>query len=497
MPKTPASPSALARLWRRLYDRLGPFLWPNWLAMLGTAVSLACGALILAALIINLIAAALNQPLNPYFGLIAFMVLPGFFTLGAVLIVAGNVSHRRRLRRRPAAAGEPAFDPSAIGRRAILLGGATLASLVVLAAFSYQAYHYTDSTHFCSDVCHTVMEPEATAYQRSPHARVPCVSCHIGPGASWFVRAKLSGLRQVWAVATNSYATPIPTPVENLRPAQQTCEICHWPAKFHGSKLRVHLHFEPDRDNTPSTTALVVKVGGPERAAGPAHGVHWHVDPQHQVRYRHLDRERQDIVEVVQRTAAGELRYLRQDADPADTTGHWRTMDCVDCHNRPTHIYELPHEAVEAALAAGQLDRSVPWLRREAPRVLKEIEPGARTADRLAARLVEIYRAEHPGDLPALQGALPAAAPVLADILERNVFPKMKVTWGTYRSNLSHFDLDGEMSAGGCFRCHDENHATADGRAISQDCETCHTLLAEKERDPAALPAYVADIVGR
>jgi hypothetical protein len=71
------------------------------------------------------------------------------------------------------------------------------------------------------------MEPEYTAYQFSPHAKVGCVQCHIGSGADWFVRSKISGSYQLYAVAFKKYPTPIPTPIGNLRPAQETCEQCH------------------------------------------------------------------------------------------------------------------------------------------------------------------------------------------------------------------------------------------------------------------------------
>lgn len=501
-PSAPTPRPGPAR-WRRVTAWLGPNLWPNALALTGSAVALACAALICAVLVMNLAAVAFDQDLNPYVDLIGFVVLPGFFTLGVLMILAGRWQHRRRLRQGEfaAAARSDQAAEAAMGRRAVLLGGTTFASLVILGVFSYEAYHFTDSPRFCTDICHTVMQPEATAYRDSPHARVACVSCHIGPGASWFVRAKLSGLRQVWATATDSYTRPIPTPVENLRPAQDTCEICHWPAKFTGSRLVVRRHFEPDRDNSPSVSALIMKIGGPAQGQVPAHGIHWHVDPANQVRYRHTDRERREIVEVVQRTPEGEVRYLKEGADPADTTGHWRVMDCLDCHNRPTHIFETPAGAVETAMAQGRLDARLPWLRRAAERVLLEVEPDARdravTTRRVAERLEAIYLEEHAEDLAALRAGLAAAAAGLTDILARNVFPAMEVTWGTYPSHLSHFDQAGDLSDGGCFRCHDEMHASPDGRVISQDCETCHAVISERERDPARMPDYLDAFVAR
>jgi hypothetical protein len=358
----------------------------------------------------------------------------------------------------------------------------TFTILIGLGLFSFEAYHYTDSNQFCSYVCHEVMAPEATAHATSPHANVICVDCHIGPGTSWFVRAKLSGMRQVIAVLTDDFSRPIPTPVENLRPARETCEVCHWPARFHGSQLVAHPRFDTDRENTLQTTALVLHVGGPEthHKGSAASGIHWHVDPGNQVRYRHTDRGRQDIVEVIQTTSEGELRYLR-DADADTSEGEWRTMDCLDCHNRPTHIYDLPHRAMDTALAVGSLDPTVPWLRKEGERVLREVEPNGDTAALIAEHLRNIYRENHPEDLAALEAQIAPTAAELARILERNVWPAMKITWGTYTSNISHFDNEGEISEGGCFRCHDGGMTTADGAEINSDCDACHALLAVEE----------------
>lgn len=464
-----------------------PIFWSNWISAAGSVLVVTVGLLLVAMLLLNVANTTLGRHTNPYVDLITFMMLPAFGILGFVLIVIGNLIRRRREKSGRAPLGAPQLGGTVLVRKVAIVAVVGLLCLVAFGTFSYEAYHFTDSNRFCAEVCHTVMTPEATAYERSPHANVPCVSCHIGPGASWFVRAKLSGLRQVVAVATDSYARPIPSPVENLRPARETCEVCHWPSKFHGARLAVQQHYEEDRENTPTVTANLLYVGGPEGERGRSSGIHWHVDPGNEIRYRHLDDKRQEIVEVVLTTPEGEVRYLRDSDAPADE-GHWRTMDCVDCHNRPTHIYEEPRRAVDEALAAGRLDPSVPWLKREAVRVLKEVQPDGDTAATLAARLRAVYAADHPDDLSALEASLDQAAVELAAILERNVYPEMKIVWGTYRSNLGHFDLDGEMDEGGCFRCHDDELEAANGRYIAQDCDLCHNLLAEREADWEGLP---------
>ncbi len=487
------SRSALAR-W---FARRVPFFYANWITTLGSLLAIVSVALLLGALVLNVYNVLLERPTSPYVGMVTFMLLPAILVGGVALILVGAAVQRRRRAR-----GEVRTVAIEIGgpeflRKVLLVGFLAVLGLIMSASFGYEAYHYTESTEFCMKVCHVVMEPEGVAYERSPHANVACVKCHIGPGADWFVKAKLSGLRQVVAVMRNSYQRPIPAPVENLRPARETCEACHWPEQFKGSKLVVREHVESDRDNTPSVTSLVIKVGGNPQPGARATGVHWHVDRGNEVRYRALDDRRNDIVEVVQKTPDGEVRYLRDGADPADTAGEWRVMDCIDCHNRPTHIYELPGGALDRAFTDGLLDRGVPWLRAAAERALFDVTPGGDTAGRIAAYLDSLYAADHPDDLAAMQAQRGAAADVLATILARNVFPRMNVTWGSYPSNLGHVDLHGEIDESGCFRCHDDSHLSEDGRAISQDCDACHSLLTERETDPAALPDFVSSVLTR
>jgi hypothetical protein len=470
-----------------------PFFWHNWISATGSVLVVTSSFLLLLLFGLYVYNLLLARKSNPYVDLVAFLVLPGFLALGILLLFIGNAVHRSRERKHGPQPSSVQVGGMALVRKAAVVSVVAFVFLLGISLFSYEAYHFTDSVEFCAHVCHTVMEPESTTYFESPHANVPCVSCHIGAGASWYVRAKISGIRQVFAVLTDSYHRPIPSPVENLRPARETCEVCHWPSKFHGSKLVVRKHYEPDRDNTETVTANVLHVGGPDSPGGGAVGIHWHVDRANQVRYRHVDGERQDIVEVVQRTAAGEIRYLRDGADPDTTVGTWRVMDCLDCHNRPTHRFDLPEAAVDLAFANGRLDVAVPFLRRESVRVLREVVPAEDSAALVAQRLTAIYQADHPAELPALTEVLGETADELARILDRNVFPAMDIDWGTYTTNLSHFDPDGDLGNGGCFRCHDDEHVSEAGEVIEQDCETCHALLAWQEESWAGLSGVGAD----
>ncbi len=478
--------------WPWFRQRL-PLFWHNWVCALGSLLTITATALLLLYLLLFLFNLVVDRAGNPYLDLVAFMVLPGFLVMGGGLLLAGNVIHRNRVRRGVPVNAATVEGGDALIKKALLVAGLAFVVMLGVGGFSYEAYHYTDSNTFCATVCHEVMAPEAAAYERSPHSRVKCVACHIGPGAEWYVQAKISGIRQVIAVMTDDYSKPIASPVENLRPARETCEVCHQPDKFHGSRIMMSKHYLPDADNTETVTAKVMHIGGPGTRGGSARGIHWHVDPRNQVRYRHTDRQRQDIVEVVLKTADGEVRFLKdgaqENSDQESGEGEWRVMDCLDCHNRPTHQFELPGPALDEAFAAGLLDRGVPWLRKVALQVLQDVTPGVRTRQDLAAAMGEIYRSEHPQAWPAAQEVLDPTARELAAILERNVFPQMNIQWGTYPSNLSHFDGEDELGTGGCFRCHDEEHTTADGRTIAQDCDLCHEILAYQEEGWAGLEA--------
>ena len=170
-------------------------------------------------------------------------------------------------------------------------------------------------------------------------------------------------------------------------------------------------------------------------------------------------------------------------------------MDCIDCHNRPTHIFETPAGALDRAFTDGLLDRKVPWLRDATEKALFAVTPGAHTAEHAAAFLDSLYTADHPDALAAMRAESDSTAAQVAAILERNVFPQMNVTWGTYGTNLGHMDLNGEIDMIGCFRCHDDGHSSEDGRTISQDCDACHELLTERETDRSALPDFVSAVL--
>ena len=421
---------------------------------------------------------------NPYVGIIAYLILPGIFFLGLILIPLGMIlKHRRESRQGQLPEKYPDLDFNRPELRRVFSFIALVTTIngIVLTHASYRGVEYMDSVPFCGQTCHSVMQPEFTAYQNSPHARVDCVKCHIGPGASWFVRSKLSGVRQIFAVTFRTYSRPIATPIENLRPARETCEVCHWPSKFSGSKLVIRSRFADDEKNTATKTVLLMKIGGGIAQGVGIHSVH--LDLAREITYRAADHERQQIPWVRYVSSGGVAReYAAKDWDNDLKKGELRVMDCMDCHNRPTHTFEVPKEAVDQAFASGQLDASLPFLKKKAVELLQQSYPSqAAAADGLARSLTAYYKEQYPAIADQKSESIRLAAQTIQDIYRRNVFPEMKVKWGTYPNNLGH------MNFPGCFRCHDGNHTSKEGKTITQDCNTCHALLAMEEPNPKIL----------
>jgi hypothetical protein len=428
------------------------------------------------------------RTVHPYGGIILYLVLPAIFVLGLVLMPLGLLLRRRRLRAR----GDlptvyPVIDlrHRLLSRGLGLVAGLTVLNVTILSAASYQGVKYMDSTQFCGLTCHSVMAPEYSAYLDSPHSRVACAECHIGPGANWFVRSKLSGTRQVFAVSLKTYSRPIPSPVKHLRPARETCEHCHWPQQFHGDKVVVRTKYSEDEKNTPLSTVLVLKIGG--RAGNSRKGIHGrHLDTTERISYLTTDERRQVIPHVTYVDDSGStVEYVSE--DPKVTReqlarAERRTMDCMDCHNRPSHTFELPDRALDRALAEGRVSPELPYIKKKGVELLRVEYPDRATADRrLGDDLTEYYRASYPDVLRKNRGAVEQAAAELRAIYGKNVFPNMKVGWGTYPNNIGHENFIG------CFRCHDDNHKSASGATITQDCEACHTLLAQEEENPKIL----------
>jgi hypothetical protein len=451
--------------------------------LLRNPVSLAGVALALVSLgnvfLFSLIGLIAERP-KPYIGILAYMVAPGFLICGLLLIVVGVWRAHRKI------GGEapeyPRIDLNDPSQRSAVMSFGTfvLAFVMISGVGSYKAYEFTDSVQFCGQTCHTVMHPEFTAYQLSPHARVACVECHVGSGATWYVKSKLSGTRQVFAATFNTFPRPIPTPVHNLRPAQETCEQCHWPRKFYGAQLKVFLHYASDEQNTPRQIRMLIKTGGGNPTTGTPEGIHWHMNIANEITYIASDEKRQVIPYIHVKDMYGhETEYYAQGSkltkeQIANSPKH--RMDCVDCHNRPTHVYTPPDEAVDESLSAGRIDRSLPYVKQQA---VAALVASYATTDKamqgIAQALQAFYESKYSDLSRTKQASVRNAVQEVQQIYRRTTFPEMKVDWQTHPNNLGHFYFNG------CFRCHDEQHVSTDGKILTKDCNTCHTVLGQEE----------------
>ena len=455
---------------------------PGWFLLTRHWVSLLGVALIVTAAISSLFLAP--QELrghvgNPYSGIL-LLILPAVLLSGLALVPLGVYLSKREIRRDLA---QGAFDRKAATRRVItFLGMTTLFNVLLGTQLTYRAVKHMETPQFCGATCHT-MKPEFAAYQNSPHSRVECVECHVEPGAAGWIASKTSGIRQLIQTVSNTEPKPVPPAMESNRlvPARETCENCHWPDKSSGARLRVFPKYANDEGNTRTETVLLMMVGG-NKIAG-IHGAHF--GPGIQIRYTTADPARQVIGVVEYRNAAtGESRKFAG-SDPSGTSpeaGANFEMQCVDCHNRPTHAFDLPERAMDNALARGDIPVTLPFIKKKGVEVLKAGYGSSEdAASKIPAALAAFYQRNYPEFFARRAQDIGQAGKAVLAIYDRNVFPDLKVTWGTYPNNLGHTDFPG------CFRCHDGSHTTADGKTISQDCNACHEPLALEETGPEIL----------
>jgi len=478
-------------------------LYRNAVSFLGALVAIGSILLIIFALALDW---SLKSP-SPYIGIFTYLVFPAFFAVGAILFLYGM--RRESLRRRLAGTEEglpyPRVDLNEPRARTwfsyIVLGGTFLAILITFV--TYNAFLYTESVSFCGTLCHSVMNPEYEAYKASPHARVSCVDCHVGHGASWYVKSKLSGARQVLAVLSRSYPTPIPTPIENLRPARETCEECHWPAKFFGTQLMQIPHFRYNEKNSPEQISIGVKTGGGSDALGGTAGIHWHMIIANKVQYVAVDRQKQEIPWVQALHADGRVEEYTS-LDFKGTQEQLSAlakddMDCMDCHNRPTHTFKPPEAAVDQAMTTGLIPRTLPWAKKVVVDALVRDYPTREKAhEGMKAEITAYYKEKYPDVLKARAGDVEKAVVNAVAIYDRSVFPEMKVNWKTYPSNIGHRNWPG------CFRCHDGRHVSKSGKVLSMDCTECHTQPVRSSLMPlgtvssgSTMPWHPIELIGK
>lgn len=431
---------------------------------------------------------------NPYLGIFTYMVYPALLLMGILLIPWGVWLERRHRVRRGDAPPYAVIDLNNPRTRGLFVSVVVAAVILmgVISMVTYEAYHFTESVEFCGELCHSVMEPEAVAYRNSPHARVTCAECHVGSGAGWYVRSKLAGVYQIYSVLFEKYPRPISTPVHSLRPAQETCEQCHWPEKFFGAQLKVITRFAHDEKNSVRQVRSLLRTGGGSPTTGITAGIHWHMNIANEIYYGAADAQRQKIPWIRMKDSQGRVtEYFDRSVSltPEEMKKlEVRRMDCMDCHNRPSHIFRDPDSAVDSALLTGQIDSRLPYVKREAVRALSVVYPDREKArEGIATSLDRFYFTEYPKVYASRREAIKKAISEVDRIYRTNIFPEMKVDWRTHPDNVGHTLYPG------CFRCHEGNHVSREGRVIRKDCQLCHTIIGQETSVPKPTEVAAAE----
>ncbi|MEO7192789.1 MAG: NapC/NirT family cytochrome c [Vicinamibacterales bacterium] len=393
---------------------------------------------------------------SPYSGLFGFLIVPAVFAVGLLLIPLGIWIESRRRKRGKPAWHWPAIDLNNARTRGIIAAvvGLTLVNVVIVAVASVGAVEYSESNSFCGQLCHVPMQPEFTAHQFSAHAKIKCVNCHVAPGASGALTAKMNGTRQLYRLVTGTYARPIPSPRDRIPVPAATCQQCHSAMPPERVTERAFVEHKNDEKNTELKTTMSVYLGR----------IHWHARPDVVVEYIASDNAN-EVIPYVKVTEKGKTttEYLSADAK-TKPAGLVRRMDCLDCHNRPAHLLtDTPEGAVDRALVRGEVSADLPFVRRDMVAALSGDYPDEGAAlQAISDRLNKALGAGSQGVAQAVQ--------VTQRLYSSNIFPKMKITWGTYKNQLLHPDQSG------CFRCHDDEHkAVGDAeKVVRQDCEMCH-----------------------
>lgn len=447
----------------------------NWISI--TGFIFAVNSLIL--ILVLFVQALLSEHTNPYNGIFTYIILPTILVIGLLMIPIGMLINRKKTH--DPEKRWPVLDMNIPKQRQrfVTISVFTFLFLIVSAMGSYEAFNYTESVEFCGTLCHKVMEPEYVTYLHSPHARVACVECHVGEGAGWYVRSKLSGLYQVYSVTFHKYPQPIETPIKNLRPARETCERCHWPQKFYSGKLRNQRGYLTDSLNTEWNCSLIMKIGPDYSPMGLTEGIHWHINNDVQIEYVAAQQDR-EIIPWVKFTnrKTGEVQIFQDpdnqlDQKAIDTLEH-RFMDCMDCHNRPSHSYKSEMVYVDNAMIAGDVPKDLPFIKKVAMNVLKGPFTNQDSASQyIRDSITNFYKTGYPSIYATRQPAIEKAITGILNAFSLNVFPYMRASSKNYLNHIGHLESDG------CFRCHSGRHTSEKGKVISKDCSMCHNIIAQ------------------
>lgn len=460
----------------------------NWISLIGATIALISLFMIIFLFVIS----TFFLEGGSYIGLVVYILLPAILFTGLILIPLGMLRTVRRQRKagEMMAFGWPVVDLNNDRHRNafMIFSVGTTIFLFISAVGSYETFHFTESIAFCGTICHTVMKPEYTAYTSSPHARVACVECHVGKGADWFVKSKISGMYQVYAVLANVYPRPIPTPIHNLRPARETCEQCHWPQKFYSQKLRLERHYLNDEQNTPWDIRLTMKIGAEHSALGLKEGIHWHINPNIKIEFASADARKEEI-NWIRKTdlSNGQTTIYAKDGGEIneENSKNLFTMDCMDCHNRPSHSYRPPAFFVNEAITSGRIPSALPQIKSLAMDICATEHSTTDSAQQaIRQEVLDFYQTNYP-DMAANQPALiEQAITGLQRAYAANIFPEMKVRWQAYPNHIGHMEFNG------CFRCHNDSFISPEGKAVAKDCRLCHEIVAQGSPGNMEVAAY-------
>lgn len=450
----------------------------NWLSLTGFILAVNSLLLILVLFLFSLF----SSQSNTYLGLYIYIILPVFLGLGLLLIPLGIVL-RIRTKDKPVENRDvwPTFDLNQRSQRAsfIKITIITILIIVTSAIGSFRAYKYTESVEFCGKLCHQVEEPEYTTYLHSPHARVTCVECHVGEGADWYVKSKLSGVYQIYSVLFNKYSRPVHTPIHDLRPVRETCERCHWPEKFYGRKLVSQRSYLTDSANTDWYSSIVLKVGPEFDSIGMTEGIHWHINKNYRTEYAASSPDRENIPWVkLTDLRTGKVKIFMDEENPVTEKElgklEVRSMDCMDCHNRASHLFFSPTVYIDKAIVSGKIQKDIPFIKKAAMEALKNPYTSMDSAMAGINQIViSFYKEKHPNIYAKEISRIKSVISVIQAEYKNNAFPYMRADASRFPNHIGHLESDG------CFRCHSGRHKTATGETISRNCDLCHSINAQ------------------
>lgn len=464
-------------------DTLPPAPIYNWLSVNGAALA----AIGLTIAVFLVVIESFTREATGYGGL---TLLPPLFlaAIGCAMIVGGWIREKRRQRRGIHSRFVYTWivDPLSIvrskGPLVLLLGTSVVTiALMTTGAGSVAVVEFSESNQFCSDVCHVVMSPEATAYKTTAHSRIDCVACHVGAGAEGFLEAKIGGLRQLWGVAAGTFRRPIPTPIHGDNISRELCEKCHSPSREIGYKALTRQYILSGLEDSVIELAMVVKVGGNKDGMIPGGGIHYHMLNAQKVEYIARDPQRQEIAWIRVTEEDGSVREFTHKSEPLSENEKSslaiREMECIDCHSRPAHAFQAPVDVITDAIHSGRLPNDIFYLKEASVRA---IDGGYDSVDEamtgIETSLLAYYEEQDPDVLEERPEEITAIVEELRRLYRATIFPDMKTDWLTHPNNLGHRDWPG------CFRCHNDEMVDTEGSAVFTDCSRCHSILAQDSK---------------